>query len=100
MGGVAQQVPKVAKEIVKPVQQAAQAVGVTSRPAPQAAPAAAAPQPAATAQPTSAVAAARDEAENTLTRRRMRRAGRALLSEARLNPEQGIQSTLGAGPSL
>ena len=33
-------------------------------------------------------------AEDRAARRRMRRGGRALLSEARLNPEQGV-STLG-----
>lgn len=33
------------------------------------------------------------------SRRRARRGGRALLSEARLNPEEGVgQSTLGTGP--
>lgn len=34
-----------------------------------------------------------DEAD--ASRRRARRGGRALLSDARLNPEQGVQSTLG-----
>lgn len=37
--------------------------------------------------------------EDTAARRRARRGGRALLSDIRLNPEQGVgQSTLGAGP--
>jgi hypothetical protein len=102
MGGVAQQVPKVAKEIVKPVQQVAQSAGLIDKPAaPQAAPAAAAPQPAARAGvDVPAQAQGRDEtAEAIAARRRARRGGRALLSEARLNPEAGVQ-TLGSGGSL
>lgn len=48
------------------------------------------------AKPSAAVdTAAREEGEERAARRRVRRGGqRALLSEARLNPEQGI-STLG-----
>lgn len=43
-------------------------------------------------------AAMRDEAA---ARRRARRGGRALLSEARLTPESGVGSqTLGSGPSV
>lgn len=41
-----------------------------------------------------AMQAADTGAEERAARRRMRRGGRALLSEARLNPEQGV-STLG-----
>lgn len=44
--------------------------------------------------------AQRDQAEEIMAKRRARRAGRALLSDARLNPEQGLQSTLGSGPGL
>ena len=37
--------------------------------------------------------------EQAAARRRARRGGRSLLSDVRLNPEQGVgQSTLGAGP--
>lgn len=60
--------------------------------------AAAAPQAAAAALPTQKTAsAAVDEA--LAARRRARRSARALLSEQRLTPEQGVGSTtLGAGP--
>lgn len=44
--------------------------------------------------PAAATVEAREGAEERAARRRMRRGGRALLSEARLNPEQGV-STLG-----
>ena len=48
-----------------------------------------------TAEPRAAAMQAADEgSEERAARRRMRRGGRALLSEARLNPEQGV-STLG-----
>lgn len=36
-------------------------------------------------------------AEDTAARRRARRGGRALLSEARIAPETGLQQTLGTG---
>jgi hypothetical protein len=43
--------------------------------------------------------ASAEAAEDAAARRRARRGGRALLSEARLTPEQGVgQQTLGAGP--
>lgn len=42
--------------------------------------------------------AAQTASEEQAARRRARRAGRPLLSESRLNPEQGMQQTLGAGP--
>lgn len=43
--------------------------------------------------------ASAEAAEDAAARRRARRGGRALLSEARLSPEQGVgQQTLGAGP--
>ena len=71
------------------VQPVARAVGLSkSSPAPAAAPAARAETPAA-ARPVSA-----DMAEDKAARRRARRGARALLSESRLNPEQGV-STLG-----
>ena len=45
------------------------------------------------------ISQAADEA--VLARRRARRGGRALLSEARLTPEAGVgQTTLGSGPSI
>lgn len=54
-----------------------------------------APQAAAAAR----TEAIREQAEDVMARRRARRGGRALLSEARLNPEQGVgQQTLGTGP--
>lgn len=47
------------------------------------------------AEPRAAAMQVADEgSEERAARRRMRRGGRALLSEARLNPEQGV-STLG-----
>ncbi len=59
-----------------------------------------APQPAATAPAApSAKTAATAMDEAVAARRRARRGARALLSEQRLTPEQGIGSTtLGAGP--
>lgn len=42
-----------------------------------------------------AVAGEREVAEDRSARRRARRGGRAMLSDARLNPEQGVSSTLG-----
>lgn len=46
-----------------------------------------------------AKSASAEAAEDAAARRRARRGGRALLSEARLSPEQGVgQQTLGAGP--
>ena len=51
------------------------------------------------AQPAAAVVQQREKAEEIISKRRVRRGGRALLSEARLNPEVGVgQSTLGSGP--
>lgn len=41
--------------------------------------------------------AAQAAAEDTAARRRARRGGRALLSEARIAPETGLQQTLGTG---
>jgi len=103
MGGVANAGQKIVEQglkagVVKPLQ----AAGVVDKPAaPQAAPAAAAPQPAARAGvDVPAQTQGRDEtAEAIAARRRARRGGRALLSEARLNPEAGVQ-TLGSGGSL
>jgi hypothetical protein len=87
MGGVVQ-------AATKPVVKAAQQVGLVSKPssAPAAAPAARAETPA--ARPASA-----DMAEDRAARRRARRGARALLSESRLNPEQGV-STLGQSGML
>jgi len=99
MGGVAAGVETAVKKgIVTPVTKVAQATGIVDKPeAPQAAPAA--PQPA--ARPGVDVPAqGRDEAAEALAaRRRARRGGRALLSEARLNPESGVQ-TLGSSGML
>ena len=63
-----------------------------SSPAPAPTPAPKPTQPA--AKPESA-----DMAEGTAARRRARRGGRALLSESRLNPEEGV-STLGQSGML
>jgi hypothetical protein len=62
--------------------------GRTKSPAP--APAPAAPKPPPAEKPMSQQAA-----EDKFARRRARRGGRALLSESRLNPEEGV-STLGS----
>jgi len=49
--------------------------------------------------PTPAKSASAAADETIAARRRARRGGRALLSEQRLTPEQGVgQSTLGVGP--
>lgn len=91
MGGVVKQ---VAKPMVETVRSVTDAVGVTEkRQSSQAAAPAAPSQPAAETR-AAAMEAAREGAEERAARRRMRRGGRALLSEARLNPEQGV-STLG-----
>lgn len=51
-------------------------------------------------QPVAKVASAAIE-EDRAARRRARRGGRALLSEARLTPESGVGGqTLGSGPSV
>lgn len=55
--------------------------------------------PAQAAAPTAAATTLREAAEDTAAKRRARRGGRALLSEARINAEQGIQ-TLGSGNQL
>jgi hypothetical protein len=44
-----------------------------------------------------AKSASAEAAEDTAARRRARRGGRALLSEARIAPETGLQQTLGTG---
>lgn len=49
---------------------------------------------AAKSEPTADTVEARESGEERAARRRVRRGGRALLSDARLNPEQGV-STLG-----
>lgn len=102
MGGVVQ-------EVAKPVKKLGESIGVVSKPKP-AAPALA-PTPAPTAEikpggapldgdkmPTRPASEIKKE-EAAATRRARRRGSRALLSEARLNPELGIQ-TLGQGGSL
>jgi hypothetical protein len=76
--------------VTKPV---TQALGISRS---SSAPAAA---PAARAEATAARAASADMAEGTAARRRARRGARALLSESRLNPEQGV-STLGQSGML
>ncbi len=91
MGGVTRAVEKAGQQlgIVKKV---AQTGGAQIPEAPQ--PAA---KTAATAPAAKTAATAMDEA--VAARRRARRGARALLSEQRLTPEQGIGSTtLGAGP--
>lgn len=60
---------------------------------------ASAPAPSQAAQQSASATQQREQAEDVMARRRARRGGRALLSEARLNPEQGVgQTTLGVGP--
>lgn len=72
-------------------------VGETVKGKPKAAPApAAAPQPA--AAPRAGVDVPSEAQTDMAARRRARRGTRALLSEARLSPEEGIGQTLGAGP--
>jgi hypothetical protein len=86
MGGT---VGKVVKQVAKPV---TKALGLDRGSSP--APAAAATTPAPAAK------AVRDEVQETLAaRRRARRGGRALLSEARLNPEGGVD-TLGSSGGM
>lgn len=99
MGGVTQAVESAAKKgIVTPVTKVAQAAGVVDKPrAPAPAAAAAAEAPVAAAAK-SAAAEKKDEVAATLRARR--RGARALLSESRLNPETGLNSTLGSGPMV
>lgn len=92
MGGV---VAPVTKPIAKAVRQVTDTVGVTEkRQTPQQQASAVAPQPAQPAAGAADMAAAREASEDKAARRRSRRRGQGLLSEARVNPEQGI-STLG-----
>lgn len=91
MGGVVQ---SAVKPIAKLTREVTDKVGVTEkRQAPQQQASAVAPQP---AQPATGadMVAAREAGEEKAARRRSRRRGQGLLSEARVNPEQGI-STLG-----
>lgn len=89
MGGAVQ---SVTKPISKAVRQVTDATGVTERRQTQQQASAVAPQPAAAPMDSTA---AREAGEERAARRRVRRGGqRALLSEARINPEQGV-STLG-----
>lgn len=100
MGAVTQPVQSAVKEVTKPVVKVAQATGVVDKPrapAQAAAPAAAAAAPAA-AMAKSAAAERKEEVVSTLRARR--RGARALLSESRLNPETGLNSTLGSGPMV
>lgn len=108
-GAVSKAVSDVVDVVKKPVKAVAKEVGIipkskpaASTPAPAATAAATAPQP---AQPTPPAAAPaqptprQQEQIEQAAKRRSRRRGRALLSEARLNPEEGVgQSTLGTGP--
>lgn len=58
------------------------------------------PAPAPAAMETARVTAEREAGETAAATRKVRRAGyRSLLSEARINAEQGV-STLGSGPQL
>jgi len=102
MGGAVKQ---ASQAIAKPIQKAAEQVGIIKeRPAvaqsPLAEMAKAATSEAgapAAAKAAAVGTAAAAQKEEILARRRARRGGRALLSEARLNPEQGIgQQTLGS----
>ena len=100
MGAVTKAVNKaVEKGIVAPVTKVGQTVGVIDKPK-TAQPAASAPAPVTpAAAAVKSISQAADEA--VLARRRARRGGRALLSEARLTPEAGVgQTTLGSGPSI
>lgn len=97
MGGT---VAKVAKEATKPVVKAAQSVGLVEKPKAAPAPAVAAPAAPtiASTKQVEAVVQQREKAEDLMARRRARRGGRALLSEARLAPEAGVGGqTLGSG---
>lgn len=74
------------------VRSIARAVGLVSKPATVAVSAPVAKQP-------GAKSPAQTEAEDRAARRRARRGGRALLSEARISPEEGV-STLGQSGML
>jgi hypothetical protein len=88
MGGVAKAVTKPIESVAKEVGRAV-GVGGGGSPAPAA------------AEASPVVRAAMSAGEDTAAalRRRARRGARALLSEARLNPELGVgNQTLGSGP--
>lgn len=80
-----------ARAVVKPVQQGLEKIGVIKEKQ------GASPLADLAKTAVSKAEAAGGQREEILARRRARRGGRALLSEARLNPEQGVgQETLGS----
>jgi hypothetical protein len=93
MGGA---VAKVSKAVVKPFQEVGEKVGIIKEKQ-GATPLAELAKTAVSKAEASPAAAMREE---MMARRRARRGGRALLSEARLTPESGVGGqTLGSGPS-
>ena len=94
MGGVAK---SVSKGIVKPFQEVGEKVGLIKEKQ-GGTPLADLAKTAVSKAEATPAAAMREE---MMARRRARRGGRALLSEARLTPESGIGGqTLGSGPSV
>jgi hypothetical protein len=87
----------VAKTVVKPVQKGLEKIGVIKEKQ-GASPLAELAKTAVSKAEATPAAAMREE---MMARRRARRGGRALLSEARLTPESGVGGqTLGSGPSV
>ena len=88
----------VVRAVETGVQKTGQALGISRRPSPQPAQAAVKAVEAAPAAPAMPPTARQQEDIEQAAKRRSRRRGRALLSEVRLNPEEGIgQTTLGTG---
>lgn len=88
MGGVA---TKVSKAVVKPFQEVGEKVGLIKEKQ------GGTPLADLAKTAVSKAEAAGGQREEILARRRARRGGRALLSESRLNPEEGVgQQTLGS----
>jgi hypothetical protein len=91
----------VVRAVETGVQKTGQALGISRRPSPQPAQAtvkAVEAAPAAPEAPAMPPTARQQEDIEQAAKRRSRRRGRALLSEVRLNPEEGIgQTTLGTG---
>ena len=80
-----------ARAVVKPVQQGLEKIGVIKEKQ------GASPLADLAKTAVSKAESSSGERDETLARRRARRGGRALLSEARLSPEQGVgQQTLGS----
>lgn len=82
--------------VTRAVESVSRSLGLSDRPRQQSGAASApAPQPAARV----GIDVPSTEEMDKSSRRRARRGARALLSEARLNPEEGVgKSTLGTGP--